>query len=227
MEHDSFEYKGYQVNIETDEDPMNPRTEFDNLGTMICFHNRYSLGDEHSYKNPEDFIYDKATEYFNSETIENDYQELTTEEFIDKYLEKPEKHLIILPLYLYDHSGITMNTTGFSCPWDSGQVGWIYVTKEDAKKEWGVKKISPKLRQRIVNNLVGEVETYDQYLRGEVYGFRIKDEDGEEIDSCWGYFGDPEEYMIPEIKAQIDFHAEMQEEIMAKQLNFQENVMSA
>ena len=28
--------------------------------------------------------------------------------------------MVILPLYLYDHSGITMNTTGFSCPWDSG-----------------------------------------------------------------------------------------------------------
>ena len=30
--------------------------------------------------------------------------------------------MVILPLYLYDHSGITMNTCGFSCPWDSGQV---------------------------------------------------------------------------------------------------------
>ena len=30
---------------------------------------------------------------------------------------------VFLPLYLFDHSGITMNTSGFSCPWDSGQVG--------------------------------------------------------------------------------------------------------
>ena len=37
--------------------------------------------------------------------------------------------MVILPLYLYDHSGITMNTCGFSCPWDSGQVGWIYADK--------------------------------------------------------------------------------------------------
>ena len=26
------------------------------------------------------------------------------------------KELIILPLYLYDHSGLTMNTSGFICP---------------------------------------------------------------------------------------------------------------
>jgi hypothetical protein len=30
-----------------------------------------------------------------------------------------------------------MNTTGFSCPWDSGQIGWIYASLEDVKKEFG------------------------------------------------------------------------------------------
>ena len=46
-----------------------------------------------------------------------------------------------LPLYLYDHSGITMNTGGFSCSWDSGQMGWIYATKEDIQKEYGLSLI--------------------------------------------------------------------------------------
>jgi hypothetical protein len=227
MKHDSFEYKGYQVTIDTDDDPVNPRTEFDNLGKMICFHNRYSLGDDHNYKFPSDFIYDLAVDYSNAEIVENDEIELTPASFVEKYLDKLEKHLIILPIYLYNHSGLTINTTGFSCHWDSGQVGWIYITKKQVRKEWNVKGISPKLKKKIEDILIGEVETYDQYLRGEVYGFRIKDEDGEEIDSCWGYFGDPEDGMIPEIKAQIDWHAPIQEEIMAKQLNFSENVMSA
>ena len=44
---------------------------------------------------------------------------------------------ILLPLYLYDHSGITMNTTGFSCSWDSGQVGFIYASKARFKEETG------------------------------------------------------------------------------------------
>ena len=30
-----------------------------------------------------------------------------------------------------------MNTTGFSCPWDSGQVGWIYATKQKFRDETG------------------------------------------------------------------------------------------
>ena len=41
----------------------------------------------------------------------------------------------------------------------------------------------------------GEVEEYDMYLTGEVYGviteeYNSKDEDWEEKDSCWGFFND-------------------------------------
>ena len=64
--------------------------EWDNLGKMCCFHKRYNLGDKHTM------------------TVD-EVQELVQREDV-----------IALPLYLYDHSGITMNTTGFSCPWDSG-----------------------------------------------------------------------------------------------------------
>lgn len=39
-----------------------------------------------------------------------------------------------------------------------------------------------------------EVKTFDQYLRGEIYGFIIETVDGEHLDSCWGFYGeDPEE----------------------------------
>jgi hypothetical protein len=34
------------------------------------------------------------------------------------------------------------------------------------------------------------MRVFDQYLRGEVYRFTVKDEDGNIIDSCGGYYGD-------------------------------------
>jgi hypothetical protein len=98
-----------------------------------------------------------------------------------------EEHIVILPLYLYDHSGLSMSTGAFSCPWDSGQVGWIYCTKKTVIEEYGnwtaesVAKATKRLEQ--------EVETYSEYLGGEVYGYQVIDSDGEVIDSCWGYFG--------------------------------------
>lgn len=44
----------------------------------------------------------------------------------------------------------------------------------------------------------GEMETYAAYANGEVYGYTVtRDEDEDEVDSCWGYYGDDEfDYML-------------------------------
>jgi hypothetical protein len=133
--------------------------------------------------------FNPRTEYDNFATM---YCEHRRYDLGDKNADDPreldENSIIGLPLYLYDHSGITMNTGGFNCPWDSGQVGFIYVTKAAIRAEFGVKRIGPKLRERVLTMLRGEVETYDQYLTGQVYGFSIE-KDGEHLDGCWGLFG--------------------------------------
>lgn len=38
-------YRGFTIKVEDDPEPNDPR-EWDNLGTMICAHRRYILGDE-------------------------------------------------------------------------------------------------------------------------------------------------------------------------------------
>lgn len=104
------------------------------------------------------------------------------------------KDILYLPLYLYDHSGITMSTRPFSCPWDSGCVGIIYVTKEQIKNEYGWKVLTKARKEEILQYLKNEVETYDQYLIGDIYGYQVvetHEEDGSEIetDSCRGFYG--------------------------------------
>ena len=37
-----------------------------------------------------------------------------------------------------------------------------------------------------------EVESYNDYLTGNVWGYEIVDEDGDILESCWGFVGDPE-----------------------------------
>jgi hypothetical protein len=77
---------------------------------------------------------------------------------------------------------------------------------EDIRKEYNVKRVSKKMRAKIEKYLTGEVETYDQYLTGEVYGFTIeKGEDEEHVDSCWGFYGYNDDYMISEIKSAIKY----------------------
>lgn len=178
-----IEKEGYKAEIFTYDDIQNPREWCDHLGTMVCFHKRYKLGD----------YTDLKSDNFN---FRNGWDDL------ESYLRKEKNAAVILPLYLYDHSGITMNTTGFSCPWDSGQVGFIYASRETVKKEYGLKRnILPKTIQKVKGILEAEVKGYDQYLTGDVYGIKIfkdmEDSDShdpsqytwQEIDSCWGFFG--------------------------------------
>lgn len=120
------------------------------------------------------------------------------------------EHYVELPLYLYDHSGITMSTGRFSCPWDSGQVGFIYVEWEKAVREYGLTderfpSLADKV-ERVNEALRTEVAVYDQYLTGDVYGYESetgvvvtktwpdgsteREIDWDSEDSCWGFFGD-------------------------------------
>lgn len=160
-------YKGFTIKIHPTEDPDSPR-DWDNLGRMICFHRRYTLGDKHEFN---------ASDY--SGWDEN-----------EKEIGKELGAVVSLPIYMYDHSGQTISTSPFSCPWDSGRVGTIFATKEDILKAFGVKKLTKKLLAKAEKILEGEVETYDQYIRGDVYGYSILDADGIYVDGCSGYYGD-------------------------------------
>lgn len=162
--------ENFTAEISHDETPCNPRTEWDNVGTMIMRGNRYNLGDE-------------------NHTVA--MEECDTWEEVEKEICKEYgRDCIMLPIYIYDHSGITIRTTPFSCRWDSGRVGTIVVSRKKAREEYGMKRITKANLEKVEKYLEGEVETYDQYLTGDVYGYQItKDEDGEEVDSCWGFFG--------------------------------------
>jgi hypothetical protein len=162
-----------------DESAQSPR-EDDNLGTIAAFHRRYSLSDKDIPFTSSDF---------------GSWAEMET------YIWNKLDACVVLPIYMYDHSGITINTVGFSCPWDSGQIGFIYVTKKKVRDEYSVKRINQVLIEKVTSNLVNEITTYDQYLTGDVYGYqvvkRVTCDEGhtheDEIDSCWGFYGsDPE-----------------------------------
>lgn len=182
-------YHDHTIKILHDPDPANPR-HYDNLGTMCCWHRGYSLGDKHDHDDPRDLLIELADVSCNTYLSMN------------QLFERAQKRAAILPLFLYDHSGITMNTSGFHCPWDSGQVGYIYVSLESIRREHSVKRVTKALRERIVKHLIQEVEVYDHYLTGNCYGF-VVEKDDEEIGSCWGFLGDYVGYCLEEAKACI------------------------
>ena len=226
----------YALMVQPDDILISPREVDEHFGTMVCFHPRYALGDHHNHMDKDDFLREMYLDTVgHDEAGMKRYERMvnivssrfrhgpkTEERAIDEAMQKviSEKYLM-LPLYLYDHSGLAMSTESFSgraphAEWDSGQVGWIYVSKEDALKEFDADKMTGAIRQKADALMRSEVAAYDSYLRGECYGFELY-KNGELSDSCWGFMGnfsdvlkDMAEYLPDECKGMVD-HLEEQE----------------
>lgn len=91
---------------------------------------------------------------------------------------------VCLPVYLLDHSGLYVSVNDFNDSWDSGQLGFIYCTKQDAQKWFNNTDVT---EDEIKKELTAEVEEYNDYLNGAWYGFLIEGLDGEVEDSCGGF----------------------------------------
>ena len=211
-----WQYNGneYVLHIQQDSDSEDPRTLYDHDTLMACFHPRYRLGDTIDQREPEAFWQGLVRKYVPEATLfnkanakpdeipdrytweDNDgtvYGNLTSWKVCLYYVEDltiPQcqsllyPYLVSLPLWLYDHSGITISCGDREYPyndrWDSSAVGWIIYAKQAGDGEdW---------RERAFDRMRAEVEEYDHYLQGEIYGFTLY-KNREEIDSCWGYYG--------------------------------------
>lgn len=97
--YEQISYKGHHINVYYDEDALDPRQEFDHLGTLYTAHRHYQ---------PE--------KDFHANFKINKVFEGRIGDFRDSFL----KQYVALPVYLYEHGGATIATSPFSCPWDSG-----------------------------------------------------------------------------------------------------------
>ena len=164
------------VKIYQDTTPESPRS-WDNLGKMIFAGNHKHLGDQHEVDFSEGFT--------------------SRQDFIERGGEIVRKHFkdvaVCLPVHLYEHSGTAISVGGgypFDCPWDSGTIGFAVVTKSDIRKNWSLKRATKKYVEDAERMLINEVETLNQYVSGDVYGFVVEDQEGNQEDSCWGFYGD-------------------------------------
>jgi len=181
---EEFEHAGLTCEIHWEEDGefCNPRDN-DNLGIMLCWHPDYILGDK-QFTNPDGR--GGVKERFHRDDFES-------MEVLSRYLTLVEKAVVVLPLSIYDHSGITM-FVGHRYPfdsqgWDTTTVGFIYTTTERIIECFPMDQPLPD-ESVIEGALRQEVKVYDEWLCGEVYWWCVRDSEGEMIESCGGYIGD-------------------------------------
>ena len=210
---EQIEYRGFNINTYQDEDAFDPRADCDPLGKIALTHSRYTLGDAefHEYKNGEDLIEAILSDVLNSEYKASAIREAWPNQFIDKAVFILQKLcLIFLPVYLLDHSGLSLRTGRFMEDpggWDTSFIGFTYATKEAIINVYG--DAEPENTKKAEKLLRAELETYGQYISGEVYGYSVEpNERNKSIncdDSCWGFYGHKDyDYMIEVAKENID-----------------------
>jgi hypothetical protein len=223
-----IEIDGYTVTIVIDDGAANPLKECDSPGTLATWHRRYNLGTEQPDESPEDYLsslvpssvsgsfeerenrisireYDnrysrdsgKTSFRFDYDSIRN-ILESQKRDAIQKWI---NDNLVLINVYMYEHSGIVLSSFPFSCPWDSGQLGVYFLTREEVEKEFGGDK------ERARTYLEGSLETYGDYISGAVFGIdsitapvttsnacgtEVKGEELEE-GSVWGFYGSDHE----------------------------------
>lgn len=150
-----------RVVILYDEDAENPREYYSDRSTLVTKHRRYKLGDREPLSDTE-------------------YDERCNDE-----------KLVVLPVYMYEHSGIALSTGPFSCPWDSGMVGFIYASIEKEQTH-----------EEVAKQLAQEIEIYSKFLQGAVFYFKREIKKTcetcshvtwEHVDSCGSFIGSPDE----------------------------------
>lgn len=208
--YEEIQYRGFNIIVDIDDFPLNPRTENDNMGTMACYHSSYQLGDREfeDCRNSEDVMFMVYEKVFGTDKANALFS--ATNNFIEIAIKILRKTCpVFLPLYILDHSGIWIKTGRFQEDpggWDTSLVGFIFVTKETVIEEYG--DLSDESVKKAEAYLEGEVKEYSSYLSGEVFCYRIEATDKNHSihcdDACCGYVGYPYPHLIEDAKSNIN-----------------------
>ena len=170
------EREGVLCRVSYDDCPPNPLRDYDVPCMVLGWHRRYDIGtgetgrepppgDRPWFKTPEDYY---------------EWRRENGKELVHEF-----------PLYMYDHGGVVLSLSPFSCPWDSGQIGFVAMTKDHVKEFFGDSmpwRLKDR-REKVVKFVEETLAEYTAYLNGEVYQYAIQ-ADGEIVAGCGGYIGE-------------------------------------
>ena len=152
-------YKGHKIKLMQDESAESPDSWEDDAAFLVGYH--------------RDF------------TVERD--DIITKEDLQEYFGENKKipqlkEYHIFGLEAYIHSGVVLALSHEGNfpdrQWDVSQLGAVLISKKEARSRKKAKELEQAL-----------IETWNQYLSGDIWGYIIEDKNGEVVGSCWGFYG--------------------------------------
>ena len=191
--------KAHMLHIQHDGDAPDPRKDMDHFTKMACFHPRHSLGDEDCGSAagpfwaglvrdgvPDAEILQAARSGRIRVPCEPDDEPSDDGEMLEAVYDWIEDgdgdavaaamlllegRIACLPLWLYDHSGLTVSCGARSYPYndrfDSSALGWIVALRSDVLDE--LRCGESDWEAKAEEYMRSEVDTYDRWLRGDTW----------------------------------------------------------
>jgi len=176
--YETIEKGGFIGNIYPDENCNNPFDDMDGMGNFSCWNN--------------------------SREEESKYCELLGFD-IDTHERVGKPHNLAVEIDKYEHSGISYSVRGegMNCRWDTSK-GWaVWFPDKCALEDIMTRKTKKAQRNRAVVMARQACELFNQWANGDVWYYNIEDTDGENLDSCGGFYG--MEAVKEEVNSQIDY----------------------
>ena len=190
-----------------DECPLNPMEDWDTLMNYYTWENRYiSMQKGANQFSDEEDWYDSVMgegAYLRQAQKSKENNRSVVGFAYDLCANLDKKGIYALPILKYEHSLVRYYIGDSVDRWEGGVVGFAWRDKKELCKEYGVKKLSQKLKTETIEKVVeSELRAYTNFANGEAYGFELYSrEDGEDpIDSCYGFIGfDSTEELFKEV----------------------------
>ena len=184
---ETFEHKGFTIVLSPEDWPESPAQHDDMMERfLVGFHRQFTVhyadksdgrydDDAPVIRTPEDVLAYMPKEAIVQHFLGEGYEPDEAQEEAEA---THEPGWIVLPLQAYIHGGVHLSLGSFGCPWDSGQVGWVFVKEEN---EWGKNKDGTAItHEQIAEWLVNE---WNSYLSGDIWFVNVLDSDGEVLES--------------------------------------------
>ncbi len=188
---ETINYKGLDINIYPDMDESSPDDWGDDSIFLVAFHSDFTV-------ERKGFDVDTCRALVDKDEIQEG-MEYRTKDI------KREYHIFSLEAYIHSGVVLALSQEG-NFPdrqWDVSQLGLVFIAKSEEKTR-------AKARKRALSL----IETWNDNLSGNVYGYTIEDTG----DSCWGFYGNYNTNgMLDEARAEIDSHLETKRKAKQKQ----------